>query len=61
MWLIYIRLIHFQNNHFKETMNYNNVIDHILQKNRNQINSIFFSIIIFFTFYQKLFTIKSYQ
>lgn len=48
MWLIHIRFIHFQNNHFKETMNYNNVIDHILQKNRNQINSIFFSIIIFF-------------
>lgn len=53
MWLIYIlRFIHFQNNHFKETINYNNVLDHILQKNtgRNQINSIFFSIIIFFTF-----------
>lgn len=52
MWLIYIRFIHFQNNHFKETINHNNVLDHILQKNtgRNQINSIFFSIIIFFTF-----------
>lgn len=52
MWLIYTRFIHFQNNHFKETINYNNVLDHILQKNtgRNQINSIFFSIIIFFTF-----------
>lgn len=61
MWLIHIRFIHFQNNHFKETMNYNNVIDHILQKNRNQINSIFFSIIIFFHVYQKLFTIKCYQ
>lgn len=52
MWLIYTRFIHFQNNHFKETINYNNVLDHILQKNtgRNQINSIFFSIIIFFMF-----------
>lgn len=63
MWLIYIRFIHFQNNHFKETINYNNVLDHILQKNtgRNQINSIFFFIIIFFHVYQKLFTIKCYQ
>lgn len=52
MAYIYIRFIHFQNNHFKETINYNNVLDHILQKNtgRNQINSIFFSILIFFTF-----------
>lgn len=54
MWLIYIRFILFQNNYFKETINYNNVLDLILQKNtgKNQINSIFFSIIIFFHVYQ---------